>query len=107
MTNSDSVFERVLHSVGDDGRFQKRSNFIFNFLLAAMATMSYMNLILAATVPDHWCKVPGREEGNFTVEEWKLLTLPRQGLLTLLLYLSYNKKYLMECVTSNYTSFPS
>lgn len=78
MTNSDSVFERVLHSVGDDGKFQKRSNLIFNFLLAAMATMSYMNLILAATVPDHWCQVPGREEGNFSMDEWKLLTLPRQ-----------------------------
>ncbi|XP_026477381.1 carcinine transporter-like [Ctenocephalides felis] len=28
------------------------------------------------SIPDHWCYVPGRENTNFTLQEWKNITLP-------------------------------
>ncbi|PSN43702.1 hypothetical protein C0J52_18636 [Blattella germanica] len=35
------------------------------------------NIILAVTLPNHWCHVPGRNETNLTIEEWKQLTIPK------------------------------
>lgn len=73
----ESVFDRILNSVGDQGVYQTRCNIVFNFLLAAAGTMAYLNIVLAMTVPDHWCYVPGRDLTNFTIDQWRNLTLPR------------------------------
>lgn len=94
MEDSDVVFERVLHSVGDEGPFQRRFNILFNFLLSAAGTMTYMNLILVIVVPDFWCHVPGRNETNFTIDVWKELTLPRYGWI--IFSFKKNLKYLTE-----------
>lgn len=72
----DAVFDRIMESVGDNGPFQKRFNLIFNIGLVLCASMAYMNVILALSVPDHECHVPGRRITNFSVVEWKNLTLP-------------------------------
>lgn len=73
----DSAFDKVMELAGDEGPFQTRFNYIFNAGLVICASMVYMNIILALNVPEHWCHVPGREHTNFSLEEWKHLTLPR------------------------------
>lgn len=73
----DAVFDKILALVGDDGKFQKRFNYIFNVALSMFSSMVYMNMILALSVPTHWCHVPGRENTNSTLDEWRSLTLPR------------------------------
>lgn len=75
--NQDAAFDKIMERVGDNGNFQKRFNWIFNVGLVLCASMAYMNIVLALSVPDHWCHVPGREKTNYTEEEWKNLTLPR------------------------------
>lgn len=82
-------FDQVLKRVGDNGRFQKRFNCIFNVGLVIFASMIYYNIILALSAPDHWCHVPGREQTNYTLEEWKRLTLPR-----------YEKKLCFLCASN-------
>ena len=34
------------------------------------------SIVFQTVVPDHWCHVPGREDTNFTVKEWKSITIP-------------------------------
>lgn len=75
--NDELVFDRIMEAVGTRGTFQKRFNWTFNLLVVTMAAMPYMNFVIAMSVPDHWCHVPGRETTNYTLEEWKNLTLPR------------------------------
>lgn len=77
MESHDEIFDNIMERAGDDGRFQKRFNYIFNVGMAICASLCYMNVVLALNVPEHWCLVPGREQTNYTVEKWKELTLPR------------------------------
>lgn len=80
MASQDEAFEKVMELVGDAGPFQNRFNGIYNFGMIFAGAMLYMNVILAMSTPEHWCYVPGREHTNYTVEEWKALTLPRYEL---------------------------
>lgn len=73
----DAAFDRIMEMADDDGPFQKRFNYIFNAGLVICASMIYMNIVLALNVPEHWCHAPGRELTNYTLDEWKDLTLPR------------------------------
>lgn len=75
--NQDAVFDEIMERVGNNGRFQKRFKYIFNIAMVVCVSMLYMNIVLAMSVPDHWCHVPGRENTSFSVQEWKNLTLPR------------------------------
>ena len=70
-------FEEVMEHVGTSGIFQKRFNLVFNMMFSFMFAMPCFNILLALTVPDHWCHVPGRPAANFTMEEWKQLTIPK------------------------------
>lgn len=74
--NKEALFDNLMEEIGNHGKFQTRFNFLYNFVLVTFATMPYLNIVLAMTVPEHWCHVPGRDATNFTVEEWKELTLP-------------------------------
>ncbi|KAF2886262.1 hypothetical protein ILUMI_19911, partial [Ignelater luminosus] len=76
---ADLTFDDVLDLVGNDGPFQKRFNIVFNFFLVMCATMPYFNLVIALSIPDHWCNVPGRESTNYTIDEWKTLTIPKES----------------------------
>lgn len=73
----DAIFDRIMETVGDDGPFQRRFNYIFNIGLVFCASLVYNNMLFALSTPEHWCYVPGRENTNFSVEEWKKYTLPR------------------------------
>lgn len=77
----DAVFDKIMEMADDDGPFQKRFNYIFNAGLVICASMVYMNIILALNVPEHWCHIPGRELTNYSLDEWKELTLPRLNIL--------------------------
>lgn len=77
MEADDAVFDRVMQTVGDNGVFQKRFNYIFNIGMVFFSSMVYMNIILALNVPDFWCSVPGREFTNLTELEWREITIPR------------------------------
>lgn len=74
--NDDGKFDAVMAKVGTKGPFQKWYNITYNILLGFVTTMSYTSIILILAVPDHWCHVPGRENTNYTLEQWKNLTLP-------------------------------
>lgn len=73
----DAVFDQIMEMVGDDGRFQKRFNYLFNIGVVFCAALLYNNMLFALNTPDHWCHVPGRDSTNYTLEQWKNLTLPR------------------------------
>lgn len=76
--NKDGMaFDKIMEMVGNDGKFQERFTYIFNISLIIFASMIYYNIILALNVPDHWCHVPGRELTNYSIDEWKLKTIPR------------------------------
>lgn len=81
MAAQDAAFDKIMEMVGNDGPFQQRFNYIFNAAMVIFGGMSFMNIILALNVPDHWCHVPGREHTNYTLEQWKHLTLPRYFIL--------------------------
>ncbi|KAJ9573945.1 hypothetical protein L9F63_008687, partial [Diploptera punctata] len=75
--HNDALFEKIMTHVGLNGRYQTRFNYMFNLLFIVFLAMPYLNLVLAMTIPEHWCHVPGRENTNLTLDEWKRLTIPR------------------------------
>ncbi|XP_046383065.1 carcinine transporter [Ischnura elegans] len=72
------AFDNLLEDAGSHGKFQIRFNVIFNFSLSAIVSMSFLNYVMAMTVPDHWCHVPGATGANISADRWKELTLPRE-----------------------------
>ncbi|XP_071441410.1 carcinine transporter-like [Hetaerina americana] len=72
------AFDNLLEAAGSHGKFQIRFNIIFNFSLSAIVSMSFLNYVMAMTVPEHWCYVPGALESNISRDRWKELTLPRE-----------------------------
>lgn len=81
MAAQDAAFDKIMELVGTDGPFQFRFNMIYNAAMVIFGGMSFMNIILALNVPDHWCYVPGREHTNYTLHQWKHLTIPRYALI--------------------------
>jgi hypothetical protein len=73
----DDIFDEIMEHIGLDGKFQSQFNLMFNMGFILTVAMPSFNLILAVTLPNHWCHVPGRNETNYTVAEWKNLTIPR------------------------------
>jgi hypothetical protein len=72
-----ALMDELIQHADSSGRFQKVFNNLFNFCAVFLCVMSVYSLVLAMEVPDHWCHVPGRESTNFSLSEWKNLTLPR------------------------------
>jgi hypothetical protein len=73
----EDIFESLMERIGMDGKFQSRFNLLFNMAFVFTVAMPSFNIMLAVTLPNHWCHVPGRNETSYTLEEWKNLTLPR------------------------------
>lgn len=69
--NDEALFDSLIEKIGNNGKFQNRMNYLYNLVFVMLITMPFCNIILAMTVPDHWCYVPGREYTNYTLEEWK------------------------------------
>lgn len=76
-TLNEDIFDDLMAAIGNHGKFQKRFNFLFNFVFLIFILPPYWNIAFFMAIPDHWCKVPGRELSTFTTEEWKLLTIPK------------------------------
>ncbi|XP_025829051.1 solute carrier family 22 member 3 isoform X2 [Agrilus planipennis] len=74
--NSIQSFDDLMELVGKNGTFQKRFNLIFNFALVVCISMANINIVIAMSVPDHWCKVPGQNLTNYTKEEWRRVNIP-------------------------------
>ncbi|KAJ9573947.1 hypothetical protein L9F63_008689, partial [Diploptera punctata] len=74
--NEPDEFEMVMERVGMKGKFQLRFNLIYNMLFPMLFALPCFNILLAISVPQHWCHVPGREDTNFTLEQWKQRTIP-------------------------------
>ena len=72
----DIAFDKIMETVGNDGKFQKVFNHFYNVGLVCFASMAFMNIIMVLNEPDHTCKVPGREIYDLSIDEWKNLTLP-------------------------------
>jgi len=75
--DNDALFEGIMSHIGLNGKYQSRFNYVFNLIFIIFLAMPYLNLVLAMTIPEHWCHVPGRNETNMTEDEWKQLTIPR------------------------------
>jgi hypothetical protein len=80
--DEEDIFEGLMEHIGMDGRYQSKFNLIFNMAFVVTVAMPSFNLILAVTLPNHWCHVPGRNETNYTVAQWRNLTLPRYSTIT-------------------------
>ncbi|XP_049956860.1 solute carrier family 22 member 1-like [Schistocerca serialis cubense] len=78
-TKASPAFEEVLDAIGSRGKFQTRLNIVFVCFASCFDLMSVNMFYLAMQTPDHWCYVPGRELSNLSVEQWKNLTIPREG----------------------------
>uniref|UniRef100_A0A182PNN8 Major facilitator superfamily (MFS) profile domain-containing protein n=1 Tax=Anopheles epiroticus TaxID=199890 RepID=A0A182PNN8_9DIPT len=79
MDSPDDSYDEIMAQAGNDGKFQRRYNLIFNFGAICFASMSYMSIILALNKPPHNCHVPGMDRYNITdANLWKNLTLPRE-----------------------------
>lgn len=74
----DDGFDDIIFQVGNSGKFQRYYNLIYNLLYIIFATAACFGIIISLAVPKHWCNVPGIELTNYTIEEWKNLTIPWQ-----------------------------
>ncbi|XP_049955706.1 solute carrier family 22 member 7-like isoform X1 [Schistocerca serialis cubense] len=72
-------FEDIIDQIGGNGKFQQQHNIIFICLSSIFMAMVIYSKMLAITIPDHWCYVPGREEANVSTDIWKNMTIPRNG----------------------------
>ncbi|XP_014370583.2 solute carrier family 22 member 7 [Papilio machaon] len=72
----DSVFDQALIEIGQDGRFQKKFDIIYNVIFAVLWPMAYMNLILALVVVPHMCEVSGKPD-SVSEHYWKELNIPQ------------------------------
>ncbi|XP_049860306.1 solute carrier family 22 member 7-like isoform X2 [Schistocerca gregaria] len=70
-------FEEILEQIGSYGKFQIQLSIVFCCLTQFFSSMSSYGMLIALTVPEHWCQVPGREGTNSTIEMWKKVTIPR------------------------------
>nr|CAD7421255.1 unnamed protein product [Timema poppensis] len=75
----DAMFETLFTQIGSRGKFQKRFNYLYNMLFVMLVSMPYYNIVMALAVPDHWCHLPGRNGTNYTLDQWKEITLPGKG----------------------------
>jgi hypothetical protein len=69
-------FEELLAYIGSYGTYQKRVMYFFMIPLLLFIPMSRLAFFIQMQIPDHWCSVPGRNLTDFTVDEWKSLTIP-------------------------------
>ncbi|XP_069687214.1 organic cation transporter protein-like isoform X1 [Periplaneta americana] len=75
--NAAVLMDDLIRHVDNEGAFQNAFNNLFNFFAVIVGVMSVYSLVLAMKVPNHWCHVPGRDNTNLTLTEWKNYTLPR------------------------------
>ncbi|ODM93122.1 Solute carrier family 22 member 3 [Orchesella cincta] len=70
-------FERVFDLVGGNGLFQWRLLFIVSLQLIVL-TWHHIGYAFLGSVPDHWCSIDELKESNWTLEQIKLISIPRK-----------------------------
>ncbi|KAF9421834.1 hypothetical protein HW555_002274, partial [Spodoptera exigua] len=71
----DSLYERAIAEVGQEGKFQITFDIFYNVLLSGLWSMAYNNIILALTITPHICKLP-QKPTNVTEYYWKSKYIP-------------------------------
>lgn len=71
----DSLYERAISEVGQEGKFQTTFDIFYNVLLSGLWSMAYNNIILALTITPHICKLP-QKPTNVTEYYWKSQYIP-------------------------------
>lgn len=71
----DSLYERAISEVGQEGKFQITFDIFYNVLLSGLWSMAYNNIILALTITPHICKLP-QKPTNVTEYYWKSKYIP-------------------------------
>ncbi|KAK7085066.1 hypothetical protein SK128_003545 [Halocaridina rubra] len=100
-----SAFERVLESVGTEGRYQMLLLFAFMIPLSFYCPYGASSLLLLLSTPDHKCHVPGRPS-SISQEEWDNLTIPWEKGADGKPRLSQCKMYTIIQANENTTSSP-
>ena len=76
MAKSSEEFDKILREVGTYGKFQKK--LLICLILPYILVYAFLNgYLFLLGVPDHWCHVPGRENTNYTLQEWKDMLIPK------------------------------
>ncbi|XP_041977058.1 organic cation transporter protein isoform X2 [Aricia agestis] len=71
----DSVYDRALVEIGNNNRYQKQYDILYNVGLVLLWSMVYTNIILCLTIVPHMCKIPDNSE-NITEYSWKQKNIP-------------------------------
>ncbi|XP_021181384.3 solute carrier family 22 member 21 [Helicoverpa armigera] len=71
----DSVYDRAISEVGQDGTFQIQFDIFYNIILAGLWSMTFNNIVLALTITPHMCKIP-KKLSNESEHSWKLKYIP-------------------------------
>ncbi|KAL0870444.1 hypothetical protein ABMA27_005441 [Loxostege sticticalis] len=71
----DSVYERALSEVGQNGKFQKRFDIFYNFIFTSLWAIAYNSIILALVIIPYSCQLPSKPE-NVSGMEWKSRYIP-------------------------------
>ncbi|CAK1545307.1 unnamed protein product [Leptosia nina] len=74
----DSVYDRALHEIGDEGRYQKKFDIKYNILLIFLWSMVYMNLIVSLAITPYTCKVPDKSNDSVSEFDWKARYIPHR-----------------------------
>lgn len=72
----DAVYDRALLNIGQNGKFQKRFDIIYNVFLSGLWSMAYYNILLTLTIVPHHCTLPDRPQ-NISEDTWKLKYIPK------------------------------
>ncbi|XP_047988643.1 organic cation transporter protein [Leguminivora glycinivorella] len=71
----DTVYDRALFEVGDNGLFQKKFDLIYNIVLPFFWMMSYNNLLFVLAIIPHSCELPDKPV-NVSELAWKSKYIP-------------------------------
>ncbi|CAL8128169.1 unnamed protein product [Orchesella dallaii] len=71
-------FERVFDLVGGNGIFQWRLLFIVSLQLIVL-TWHHIGYAFLGSVPDHWCSIEELKDSNWTLEQIKLISIPKKS----------------------------
>ncbi|VVC97090.1 unnamed protein product [Leptidea sinapis] len=71
----ESVYDRGLIEVGDNGKFQRYFDFKYNIIVVFLWSMAFMNIVLSLAIMPYTCKLPEKPQ-NVSDYEWKAKYLP-------------------------------
>lgn len=70
-----SIYDEALKEIGNEGKFQKSFDVIYNVFMVGFFAMACMNILLILVVVPHECELPPKPH-NYSEYEWKYKHLP-------------------------------